>query len=296
MIRRLHLVANPKGGVGDNVSIAIAAEAFLERHGIETSLRLTERAGHAREIVENFECEDGDAICGIGGDGTMHELVNGMMRRAAADRVPLTLLPGGTGNSFLRDLDCLNHETVLERLVNEARRFIDLFEITVDGVQRYGFNIVGWGLVSSANQLAEYLRFLGRRRYDVAAVFKVLRNRRYRATLEWDGKIMEGEFTFVALLNTIYTGEGMKLAPQALLDDGKLDLVYIREASRRELFRLFAKLGQGGHVGDPLVTYAQTATLKLTTDAVLPVNLDGELIESGSFEVRVLPGALELLI
>jgi diacylglycerol kinase (ATP) len=296
MIRRLHLIANTKGGVGDNVSIAKTAEVFLEKHGIETSLRLTEYAGHAREIVEHFECENGDAICGIGGDGTMHEMVNGMMRRAAEHRVPLTLLPGGTGNSFLRDVDCLKPETVLERLVGRASRSIDLFEITVDSVQHYGFNIVGWGAASSANQLAESLRFLGRRRYDIATVFQVLRNRRYHATLESDGETIESEFTFVTLSNTVHTGEGMKLAPKALLDDGKLDLIYIQKVSRRELFRLFAKLSQGGHVGDPLVTYIQTSKLKLTTDEALPVNLDGELIESGSFEVKVLPGALDLLL
>lgn len=296
MLQRLHLIANPKGGVGDNLQIAKTAEDFLTGHGIETTLHVTERAGHAPEIVECLECGTGDAICGIGGDGTMHELVNGMMRRSPESRVPLALLPGGTGNSFLYDLDCRKTETVLNRLIEQTQRSIDLFEITVGGKKRYGFNIVAWGMASAANELAESLRALGRRRYDIATVIKVLRNRKYRARLESDGETLDGDFTFVALCNTVHTGEGMRIAPRADIADGKLDLIYIREASRGQLVRLFSKLGKGGHVGDPLVTYLHTANLKVTTEESVPITLDGELIESGSFEVKVLPGALELLL
>ncbi len=297
MIRRLHLLANPKGGVGDNVSLAREAEAFLEGHGVAVSRRMTEYAGHARELVEEMDCCPGDAIGGIGGDGTMHEMVNGMMQREETERVPLTLLPGGTGNSFLRDVECLDVQSVLQRIVSGARRSIDLLEVTVDEGRRYhGFNIVGWGLVSSANELAESLRILGRRRYDVATVLQLLRNRAYKARLEFDEEIVEGRFTMVSLSNTVHTGAGMRLAPEARLDDGQLDLIFVEKAPRRALLRLFASLMKGRHLGDPAVNYRQTAHVKLATDEDLPINLDGELIEGGSFEVRVLPGAMEVLI
>jgi YegS/Rv2252/BmrU family lipid kinase len=296
ILQRLHLIANPKGGVGDNLQIAKTAEEFLTGHGIETTLHVTERAGHAPEIVESLECGTGDAICGIGGDGTMHELVNGMMKRAPESRVPLALLPGGTGNSFLYDLDCRNTETVLNRLIEQTQRSIDLFEITVAGKKRYGFNIVAWGMASAANELAESLRVLGRRRYDIATFVKVLGNRKYRARLESDGETIDGGFAFVTLCNTVHTGEGMRIAPKADIADGKLDLIYIQEASRMQLIRLFSKLGKGDHVEDPLVTYLHTTRLKVTTEESVPITLDGELIESGSFEVKVLPGVLELLL
>lgn len=296
MVRRVHLITNPKGGVGNNMALAEKARTYLENQGLGTCLHITKYAGHGGEILESLECAAGDAICGIGGDGTMHELVNGMMRRDPASRIPLTLLPGGTGNAFLRDLNCLEPAKVLERIVGDARRFIDLFAVTVGGRKRYGFNIVGWGLFSSGNRLAESLRVLGRRRYDIAGLLQVMRNRRFSAMLEADGKTLEGGFTLVVVSNTMHTGEGMKLAPRAKLDDGKLDLIYVKEATRRALFRLFAKLGRGTHVDEPGVHYMQVSELKLITEELIPVILDGELIESGSFDVRVLPGALELLI
>ena len=294
-LRRVTLITNPKGGVGDNASLAAQAEAFLRDHAIEPRVHLTEHVGHAREMVAQLPFGEGDAICGIGGDGTMHELVNGLMSRKPEVRPPLTLLPGGTGNSFLQDLGCLDPTEVLKRLVGQTSRSIDLFEVTVGGTTRYGFNIVGWGLLSSANQLAESMRWLGRRRYDVAALVRLFINRRYRATLEVDGETIEDEFTFLAACNTVHTGEGMKLAPKAVLNDGQLELIYLKQATRLNMLRLFAKLGNGGHLGAPGIHYEQVSSLKLTTEASLPVNVDGELIESGSFAVRVLPGALKIL-
>jgi YegS/Rv2252/BmrU family lipid kinase len=297
MIRRLHLIANPKGGVGDNIALASQAEAFLRKHGVETCLHVTERHGHAREIAASLECDDSDAICGIGGDGTMHELVNGWMMRSPDTRVPLSLLPGGTGNAFLHDLDCLQATTVLERIVADARQSIDLFEVCVGGHCHYGFNVIGWGMFSAANQLAESLRGLGRRRYDIAALLGILRNRSYRGTVEMDGaEAVEGKFALIVGSNTVHTGEGTPLAPRARLNDGKLDLIFIKETSRRGLLRLFAKVRAGTHLDEDGVGFAQVSHFKLTTDEVLPINLDGELIESGSFEVRVLPRAIELLL
>jgi len=155
----------------------------------------------------------------------MHELVNGMMNHTLEIRVPQALLPGGTGNSFLHDLDCCTTEAVLNRLIDDEIRSIDLFEITVEGKKRYGFNIIAWGMASSANVLAKSLRMLGRRRYDIATVFKLIRNRKYNAAMEWDDGNLEDNFTFAALCNTIHTGEGMKIAPKAPKDDGKLDLL-----------------------------------------------------------------------
>ena len=101
MIQKIHLIVNPRGWVGDNVQISSTATSFLEDHGIKRETRLTERAGHAPEIVKQLEFGEEEAVCGIGGDITMHELVNGMMNHTLEMRFPLALLPGETGNSFL---------------------------------------------------------------------------------------------------------------------------------------------------------------------------------------------------
>ncbi len=297
MPHRVHFIVNPKGGVGDNESLAKRATEWLAEHGIESKVWLTTRAGHAREMVREMEWRKDDAVCGIGGDGTMYELVNGMMGRPEGGRVPLGLLPGGTGNSFLHDLDDLDPSNLIEKIARGERRRIDLFQVKVSGTVRYGFNIVGWAMFSTANQLAERLRCLGRRRYDAAALVQILRNRSIPGRLCMDdGEALEAEFTLMAIANTMHTGEGMKLAPKARIDDGMLDIIVVEKRSRRALIRLFSKLGSGRHVDEPGVRYEQVTRVRLQTEATIPLNIDGELVGSGPFEVQVLPGALEVLL
>ncbi len=296
MIRRVHWITNPKGGVRDNLALAHRARDILQEHGISSEIVVTQHEGHARKLVEELNFEDGHVIGGIGGDGTMHELINGLMQRPERERMPLTLLPGGTGNSFLRDLGCLDPVQVLKGLRSPARRLIDLFEVQIGDSVHYGFNIVGWALFSYANELAESLRWIGRRRYDVAAFIRLMQNRHFEAHLEFDGQVVEGCFAFLAASNTVHTGDNMKLAPRAQLDDGKLDLVYLRNVNRRTMLSLFKGLKEGRHVDSPEVKYYHVSEFTLRTEEELSIVLDGELIEGGSCSVRVLPGSLELLI
>lgn len=297
MSRCVHMVVNPKGGVGDNRQLAEVARQQLEASGITVAIHLTERAGHACELAKSLEWAPGDCLCGVGGDGTMHELVNGMMARPKALRAPLALLPGGTGNSLLRDLEGLEVANMVDRVIKGETSPMDLFTLNVGGRHHFGFNIVGWGMVSSANQLAESMRLLGRRRYDVASVVELLRRRRFEARLQLgEDEVVEGAFTLVACCNTVHTGEGMRLAPRAKLCDGLLDVLYVREASRSALLRLFTRLSRGEHVDDPLVHYRQVPKVSLSTAVDLPLNLDGELIESGSFAMEILPGELHVVM
>ena len=97
----------------------------------------------------------------VGGDGTMHELINGMMTRTDGRKLPIGLITGGTGNSFMHDMDCLDPVNAAKRIVTDRRRSIDIFRCEADGTIYYGFNIVGWGIPTDANNLAEKLRWMG---------------------------------------------------------------------------------------------------------------------------------------
>lgn len=92
-----------------------------------------------------------------------------------------------------------------------------------------------------------------------------------------DGNL-EDNFTFAALCNSIHPEEGMKIASKALMDDSKLDLLYIKGASRGKRLQLFTKLGKGDHANGLLVNYIQTNNFELSTEETVPITLDGELI------------------
>ena len=106
----------------------------------------------------------------------------------------------------------------------------------------YSFNLVGWGVPTDSNVLAEKLRWMGGLRYSVSAIFEVLKGKKRIATLIVDGKEYKEDFVFIIACNTIHTGKAMKMAPHAKLNDGLIDLIIVRKTSRIKLLKLFPKL------------------------------------------------------
>ena len=139
----------------------------------------------------------------------MHEVMNGMMTRTDDRKLSIGLITGGTGNSFMHDMDCLDPVNAAKRIVTGRRRLIDIFRCEADREIHYGFNIVGWGIPTDANNLAEKLRWMGGQRYNVAAIIEVIRHRMRFARSEIDGNIIGADCGFVIWCNTIHTGNGM---------------------------------------------------------------------------------------
>ena len=115
---KYYLAVNPHGGLKKGLGILEQVKPVFENDGAEVTILETEYAGHARNMARTVEIDGYDGFCAIGGDGTMHEVVNGMMNREDGRRLPIGLVTGGTGNSFMHDLDCLDP-------VNAAKRDVD---------------------------------------------------------------------------------------------------------------------------------------------------------------------------
>ena len=110
-------------------------------------------------------------LCLIGGDGTFHELVNGVLTRQDGQQVPLGYIPGGTGNSFMYDLKCLSPVEAVKRIILGATKKIDVVEVKMLNEKIYCVNIVGWGMAADINILSEKLRFMRPARYTIASLY-----------------------------------------------------------------------------------------------------------------------------
>ena len=108
----------------------------------------------------------------------------------------------------------------LSRLEKGQMKEVDIFEVKTPHETIFAFNVLGFGLVSQINATSERLRWMGGLRYSIAALPHIFKNPRFRAQVEVDGQIWEGDFCFVLISNTIHTGKSMKMSPKALLDDG----------------------------------------------------------------------------
>lgn len=206
----------------------------------------------------------------------MHEVVNGLLSREDGLKIPIGLIPGGTGCSFMYDQDCLDPVEAAKRIIAGSAKPIDAATVEAGGESLYAFNIVGWGMIDDINRLAEKMRWLGGSRYTVAALLLIIVHRKRRAKLLIDGVEHTDDFIFGIGCNTIHTGKAMKMAPKAKLDDGLIDLVVVRKAGQLELLKVFPKIFSGTHISHPFVEYRQVKSFSIIPDEVDTLTIDGE--------------------
>jgi diacylglycerol kinase (ATP) len=135
---------------------------------------------------------------------------------------------------------------------------------------------------------------LGYPRYNLAALWQILRGRHHRARLTLDGRRVEDDFAMVVGCNTRFTGKGMKLAPCAELDDGLLDVVVVRRATRGQTLKIMQKVYDGSHDGLPQVGIHRVRSFAIEPASRDQLNLDGEIAGSTPVAVELLPGALQI--
>ena len=292
--RRFVILVNPRSGTRRGLNVLETVKPVFDAAGAEMDVRVTTHAGHALELTRTMNLEDHVGVCIVGGDGTIHEAVNGLMQRDNPISTPLGIIPGGTGNSVLQHLDCVAPLEAARRVVAGNVQPLDLMRVSTASEVVYSVNIVGWGGVVDINRTAELLRALGPPRYAVAALSHVLRAKRRRATLILDERTLEGDFLFIIACNTKFTGKGMQLAPRAETSDGKIDVILVRRASRMQILKLFYKAYDGSHLSLPCVEYHQVRSFSITPDRPDLLNIDGELKGATPLSADVMPAALRV--
>ena len=295
-IRRLAVVVNPRGGKRNGIRVLKRIRHVFDSAKIELEILVTERVGHATEIAKNLNRQRIDGICVVGGDGTFHGVVNGLMQQDDSHSVPLGIIPAGTGNSLAQHLHCHDPIEAARHIVAGLSQSLDVVQVTLPGHSIYCANIVGWGAVSDINCTAEKMRFLGPTRYTVAALWHILTPKVRRATLVLDDRTITDEFLFVIACNTKYTGAGMKLAPNAEIDDGKIDVVVIRRISRWQMIRLFMKVFDGSHVALSFIEFHQVRSFSIQSETADRMNLDGEMKGNSPMTATLLPSALSIFV
>ena len=293
-IKRIAVVVNPRGGRCNGIRVFDRIAPIFATADIELEITVTERAGHAFEIAANLDLNRLEAICVVGGDGTIHEVANGLMQRSETIKVPIGIIPAGTGNSIAQHLGFETPTDAAHRIVAGRTEPLDIIEVALKDRKIYCANIVGWGAVSDINATAERMRFMGVSRYSLSALWHIASPTIRKTTLVLDGKSQSDDFLFVMACNTRFTGAGMKLAPSAEIGDAKIDVVVMRRASRWQLLSLFRKVFDGSHVSMPCVEIHQVRSFSIHSEGSHSLNLDGEMKGTCPMSATVIPAALTI--
>lgn len=251
-------------------------------------------AGYFCRFIDQTILTDIDAVLVLGGDGTMHDVVNALHINNRLD-IPVLLFPAGSGNAFNHDFDSLTYKKAADRLRQFRVMKIDLMNISYNEQSCVSFNMIGWGLVNNISQLAEDMRWLGPMRYTLSSVLAMIPNPYSHLKINIDDVFYDEDFSFVLILNTKHTGKGMKMAPFADLQDGLMDVLLVRKTAFVNLLKLFPSIYSGKHVHSKYLEYRQVKSVKIQSNSTQNLTIDGEIKGSAPFEVKMMEEKLYII-
>ncbi|MBT3994020.1 MAG: diacylglycerol kinase family lipid kinase [Gammaproteobacteria bacterium] len=291
--KKLYFFLNPFAGKGTAYNIFEKLKKVLDKHNIEVEIYTSQSEGDIERFIINEDLSEFDGICVIGGDGTIHEAIEGLMQSGKSQYLSLGIIPAGSGNAFAEDLGLRDPIDALENIITGTISSIDVMKIKTRNKVNFAVNIIGWGMASNVNILAEKLRWLGNVRYSIASLLSIVQIKLQSVNIIIENQAFNGEAAFFIALNTIHTGKGMKMAPKAKLNDGLIDIILLKKASRMRVLKIFLQLFSGKHIYDPLVQYRQVKYFSINSKNDL-LNIDGENIGQTPIEVSVERNAIQL--
>lgn len=298
----LHVIVNPASGSGAGAKVAPRIEERLRALEAPFTLHQTRSPGHGMQLARQCAEAGAERVLSVGGDGTIHDVANGLLRyRGAAPSV--AVLPLGTGNDFYRMVGAPKDiDSALQTFLNGAPKLFDVGHAQWSGGDRYFVNLMGLGLDVDIIQQREGVRWLSGIAQYIAAIAKAAARLHFvPVRVSLDGVTVREEPT---VLSAITVGPsaagGFMLSPGATPDDGKLDLCFVGQVNHLQVLRLIPSVLRGSHGRSRLVHLQrfETATIEATDVDPFYFEMDGELMPDAvdRLVVRVVPGALSVLL
>jgi diacylglycerol kinase (ATP) len=295
-------VVNPASGNGAAGKTWERTRELAADRGLEGDVLVTERAGHATDLAREAVESGARLIIAVGGDGTINEIVNGLVA-AARPEVELAVVPRGTGDDLARTFGIpTDIETALAVAAKGQARPVDVGRATYavdDGTaERYFANFAGAGISGAiARRGARTSRRLGAKAaYMWATATVFIRWSSVPMRIELDGEVREGPMFEVVISNGMYAAGGMKIAPDARPDDGFFDAVLIGDVSKADFVTTFPKIYRGTHTSHPKVDVVRASTIAVDASQPLPVVLDGEQPGTTPARFEIVSRALKLRV
>jgi diacylglycerol kinase (ATP) len=284
----LLVIVNPAAGGGRAARLVPWIHERLASRP-DARVEVTGRAGDAERWAATFEGVTAGRIVAVGGDGTVQEVVNGILASGTTDGASMGIVPTGSGNDLARSLGLPRDPAAAWTVaIGRGERAIDLMRATGDGGRSRWFGSAGGigfdaQVAAAMAERAAWQR--GRAGYLVTTLAELRRfdNRSVEITL--DEVTTTAQVLFVAIANGEYYGGGMRIAPGALVDDGMLDLCVVGDISRMTALRQLANLYRGTHVNHRQVEVRRGRSVSIAGDPTTLVHLDGEPF--GSLPVRI---------
>jgi diacylglycerol kinase (ATP) len=290
-------IVNKISGNGRALRVWNQIEKRLQEKNVNYCVRFTQKPKHATSIVQELiSKEKVNVIVAVGGDGTIHEVINGLI----GNNIPLGIIPAGSGNDFSRGLGIsLNPDKALDRILNDEPQMIDIGLIdstyfgTVTGIgfdgkvahvvnnsiQKKIFNIVRMGHLSYIISAIKVLF-----QYSPTDLSIVIDNKLYNFQKVW----------LIAVANLPFYGGGMIICPKAKSNDGLFDICIVQGMTKFEFLRIFPLVFKGMHISSPSVKIMKGKEIDIYSPTPLMIHGDGEMMGQTPVRIRIEPCALHV--
>ncbi len=297
---RLVVAINPSASFGNRKSVGPALVSTLRSLGHEVTSLTEPSYAELVEAGRKAVAAKPDALIVVGGDGMVSLGVN----LVAKTKVPLGIVPSGTGNDMARVLNIPhdNTEAAIDSLVASLAagpRTIDLALITHQdddgGPKETWFACaISAGFDAIVNDRANHMTYpKGPSRYIIALMIELAKLKPIEYSLTLDGVVTKTKAALVSIGNGVSLGGGMKITPDALVDDGLLDVLVVKPLSRFAFIRIFPRVFKGEHVTDPRVTITRAKRVRIESTGIAAF-ADGERLGLLPIDVQIVPGALRV--
>jgi YegS/Rv2252/BmrU family lipid kinase len=288
-------ILNPTAGKGKGRTASALIMEQLSAQRIEFEIVQTTEAGHGIDLAKKAVRDGWPAIIAVGGDGTMGEVVNGIMQEASGRDCHFGFIPAGTGNDFARSLQIpLDMTDAIKALLTAKTKIIDI------GKEREGYFAIITGLGFPADVMAKANAYRGFLKGPAVITWSVLKTihelRAETIELILDGQKQEMPAKAVFVLNMPFTGGGLQIVPTARPDDGFLDICVIKNMSKTGLFLTLPKAYKGKHVGHPDIAFFRCRQVTINTEHPRKKLFDGNVFGNAPLSAEILPEALSVLV
>ena len=285
-----NIIVNPWSGEGKKKKLHARAIAHFQKLGQEMRVVASERPGQIKEIAHSLTREGKGDVVVIGGDGTLHDALNGFTN---FDKCALGLIPAGTGNDFAAAANIPSEpEAAVELIVKGAPRYTEFMQLP-RGVR--GLNVAGTGIdveILRRCRASKWLR--GKLQYLISLIISLIKFKNYDLAVRVNGREVRYKTLIACVGNGFRFGGGIRMCPQAVLGDNLLDFVAVDNVKKSRILPAFIKLMQGRILEEKFSRFERCDHIEIFSERPLTVQVDGELYDDLPFVADVVRDTLRM--
>jgi len=302
LMKQAKVIVNPVAGAYSTRRKWPHISTRLRDIGLSFDHEYTEGVGHATEIARAAANEGYQNIVAVGGDGTVHEVANGILSSNSTE-IPLGVISTGTGSDFIRSVGLpRNYNSACSRLISQRRLVIDVgvveYQCKGQTLRRFFVNAAGVGFDASVVETTErFPKYLGGTIPYLTGLIRTLFGYRNKSVVLRVGNKVEAiRVLSVVISNGSYFGGGMHVAPEAKLNDNLLDVVVLGDVDKFDLLKSLPMLYKGTHGKHPKVSMRKASTITVESAERVLVHADGELLGTCPASFWLMPAALSIVV